>query len=74
MKIKVNETGDLCRHCGTPVEFRESKFNRGKLNKPYFYNAYLKCNSCNAMYMLEEYKVITEDYKKILCQKQPNLL
>lgn len=57
--IKVEEEGDLCRHCKTPVILKESKFKQSKLKKPYYYTAYYYCPKCKAMYMNDKFKVMT---------------
>lgn len=62
MKRPVKHEGDLCRHCDTPVFLKESKFHPSKLDKPYYYNAYLRCPNCLAMYMLERFKVINKKH------------
>lgn len=61
MRIPVKKVGDLCRHCKTPVILKESRFRKEKLNKPYYYTAYLLCPYCRAMYMQDEFKVINQE-------------
>lgn len=57
-KVKVTEVGQACRKCGVPVVKKVPK----KTNKikAYRYNYYLKCEGCEAMYMLESEKVHTQ--------------
>jgi 5-methylcytosine-specific restriction endonuclease McrA len=43
---------------------RESKFNKTKLTKPYYYTAYLWCPYCQTMYMRDDYKVINWELKE----------
>lgn len=56
-KEKILKVGNLCRHCKTPVIYKESKFNKKKLKKSYYYTGYFYCPNCKAMYMAEEFKI-----------------
>ena len=56
-KPRVEKEGDKCRHCGTPVILKASKFKENKLRKPYYYTHTLRCPKCKAIYLRDEYKV-----------------
>lgn len=60
-KRKLKKAGDICRHCDTPTYIKKSKFTKIKLTKKFYFNAYLKCPNCKAIYMLEEYKVFNKN-------------
>lgn len=55
-KRKITQEGDLCRHCNTPVVKKASKNRKLKTNQAYYFEYYMYCPSCKAMYMLEEAK------------------
>jgi hypothetical protein len=55
---KVTEEGQPCRRCGTPVERRVPKRKR-RAEQEYYYEYYLYCPACKAMYMVEAAKRYT---------------
>jgi ribonuclease HI len=57
-KNKIIRVGQPCRHCETSVEMRIPKHNKFEKNQWYYFEWYLKCPNCNAMYMVEEAKRI----------------
>jgi len=52
-----------CPKCTGIIHLKESPFNKKKLNKPYYYNAYYKCDKCEAMFMSDKFKIINKDFK-----------
>jgi len=56
-KKTVMSEGSPCRHCGTKIVLKESKFKASKLLKPYYYNAYYRCPSCGRFYLSGKFKV-----------------
>ena len=74
MKRKITNAGDFCRHCGTPVVLKESKFKESKLLKTYFYSHYFKCEKCKAVYMVEKFKIYSKDYKKNIWENKQQSL
>jgi hypothetical protein len=56
-KKPIKKIGDKCRHCDTPVIKKESKYNKGKDYKKYYFTAYLRCPLCKAIYQQEKWKV-----------------
>lgn len=57
-KVKMENVGDLCRVCKTPIVLKKSKFNQKKLAKPYYYTAYFYCQKCRRKYMSEKFKIV----------------
>lgn len=55
-KSKVLKEGDECRKCNTPVIKKQPKRKPLKPNQTYYFEYYLLCPNCNAMYMVEEAK------------------
>jgi len=55
-KVKITKEGDLCRHCNTPVIKKTSTNKKLKPNQTYYFEYYMFCPSCKAMYMVEEAK------------------
>jgi ribonuclease HI len=53
-KVKITEEGQLCRKCSTPVVKRTPK--KPKKTQAYYFEYYLYCPKCQAMYMVEEAK------------------
>src|SRR5450631_961548 len=55
-KVKITKVGQPCRHCQTPV----IEGHHAKIPKPnrsgYYFEKWLKCPNCRALYMLEEFK------------------
>lgn len=47
-----------CKKCSGSLKLHESRFKPSKLNKPYYFNAYYRCEKCNAMYLSEKFKII----------------
>ena len=58
-KQRINNEGDKCRHCQTPVILVEIKKKPNQLKKVFYYTAYLKCPKCKTFYMQEKFKVYT---------------
>jgi len=57
-KVKITREGQKCRHCGTPVVKKIPQRKQIGKNQKYFYQWYLYCPKCYAMYMVEKAKVI----------------
>lgn len=55
-KIKIEKEGDLCRNCGIPAIKRTPKKKKRKPDQTYYFEYYLYCTSCRAMYLVEEAK------------------
>lgn len=53
---KIEIEGDLCRKCDTPTVKKSTKNRKLKPNQTYFYEYYLSCPNCKAMYMVEDAK------------------
>lgn len=55
-KLKVTAIGDPCRHCSTPVVRQEH--SKQPKHKPggYYYEWWLRCAKCGALYMQEPAK------------------
>lgn len=53
-KAKIKKEGDACRKCGIPVIKRQPKKRKTKAHQSYYFDYYLYCTSCKAMYMVEE--------------------
>jgi len=49
---KITQEGQLCRKCGCPVEKRIPR-KRPKAGQTYYFEYYLWCPRCDAMYMVE---------------------
>jgi len=60
-KNKITNEGDNCRKCNTPVIKKLPKNKALKPNQSYFYEFYLMCPNCKAMYMVEEAKRFGND-------------
>ena len=52
-KIKHTESGEPCRKCGTPLVKQTPKRKKQKPGQSYYYEWYLYCTECKAMYMVE---------------------
>ncbi|WP_458625995.1 ribonuclease HI [Winogradskyella sp. PC D3.3] len=52
----IEKEGDLCRKCQTPTVKKVPKKRKFNKNKSYYFEYYLYCNNCKAMYMVEEAK------------------
>lgn len=65
-KTKIEEEGDLCRKCNTPVIKRINKKNKIDKKKSYYYKYYLICPKCQTIYF-------TEDAKQIINQNNNTL-
>ena len=50
---KIEKVGDLCRKCNTAVIKKSTKNRKLKPNQNYYYEYYLFCPNCKAMYMVE---------------------
>lgn len=57
-KIKITTVGQACRHCGTAVVRKQHKpgFTFKPEKRAYWYEWWLACPKCKALYMLEEAK------------------
>ncbi|WP_218849766.1 ribonuclease HI [Winogradskyella vidalii] len=55
---KIQKEGDLCRKCNTPTVKKIPKKRKMKPNKSFYYEYYLYCPNCRAMYMVEAAKRI----------------
>lgn len=53
---KMEKEGDLCRKCNTPITKKRPKKRRKLKNQNYYYEYYLFCPNCKAMYMVEDAK------------------
>ncbi|WP_430468431.1 ribonuclease HI [Winogradskyella ouciana] len=53
---KIEKEGDLCRKCNTPTVKKSPKKRKIKQNQNYYYEYYLYCPNCRAMYMVEDAK------------------
>tara|TARA_R110000868_G_scaffold411483_1_gene704482 strand:+ start:48 stop:539 length:492 start_codon:yes stop_codon:yes gene_type:complete len=53
---KIEKEGDLCRKCNTPVVKKNPKKRTIKPGQNYYYEYYLFCPNCKAMYMVEDAK------------------
>lgn len=53
---KIENEGDLCRKCNTPTVKKIPNKHKIKPNKSFYYEYYLFCPGCNAMYMVEDAK------------------
>lgn len=62
LHIKVEKEGDLCRHCDTPViKVMRNLGERPK--KETYYEWWFKCPNCKALYMVEEAKRNSSEWK-----------
>ncbi len=59
-KTKHKEPDEPCRKCSTPIVKRVPKKKR-KANQSYYYEWYLYCPNCHAMYMVEAAKRLLSD-------------
>jgi len=57
-KITHTQVGEACRKCGTAIIRRNPKRKKLKQKQTYYYEWYLYCPNCKAMYMVEEAKRI----------------
>jgi len=55
-KTKHVRPGEACRKCGTAIIKRSPKRKKRKPGKKYYYEWYLFCPGCKAMYMVEDAK------------------
>lgn len=55
-KNKIEKEGDLCRNCGTEVVKKVPQKRKIKKNQTYYFEYYLYCPECKAIYHLEEAK------------------
>jgi ribonuclease HI len=53
---KMEKVGDLCRKCQTPLVKKNPKKRRKLKNQNYYYEYYLFCPNCKAMYMVADAK------------------
>lgn len=53
---KIEKEGDLCRKCNTPTLKKIPKKRKIKPNSAFYYEYYLFCPNCKAMYMVEAAK------------------
>lgn len=59
-KVKITEEGQLCRRCGQPV-VKRIPGNKHKSGQKYYFRAYLYCNGCDTMYLLEKEKILIKE-------------
>lgn len=52
----IEKEGDLCRKCNTPTVKKTPKKRKIKPNSSYYFEYYLLCPNCKAMYMVEAAK------------------
>lgn len=65
-RTKMVSEGQPCRKCGTPIVKRRPKKKTLKPNQTYYFEWYLYCPECKAMYMVEEAKVeVTEGEERL---------
>jgi len=62
---KIEKEGDLCRNCNTPTVKKSPKKRKIKKNQNYYYEYYLYCPNCRAMYMVEDAKRDLPDYNSL---------
>jgi len=61
-KAAIMQVGDRCRKCNTPIIKKIPKRKKMKEGQDYYYDYYLFCPNCKAMYMVDEAKrFITSD-------------
>ena len=58
----VKKEGDLCYHCSIPV-VKFEKYRNKKPKGTYYFEWYLKCPNCKAVYMVEEAKRLSSEWK-----------
>ena len=63
-KIRI-KAGDLCRKCKNPIIYKDSKFNKKKLLKNYYFTGYYYCPKCKTFYMSEEFKIYNKPKKEV---------
>ncbi|MFY0712770.1 ribonuclease HI [Seonamhaeicola sp. NFXS20] len=63
---KLEKEGDLCRKCNTPTIKKTPKKRKVKKNQIYYYEYYLYCPNCKAMYMVEDAKREVSDNNNTL--------
>lgn len=68
---KHKEEGEPCRKCGTPVEKRIPRKKR-KARQSYYFEWYLYCPGCKAMYMVEEAKRIIDPDEDSISTPMPD--
>jgi ribonuclease HI len=56
---KITQVNQPCRKCGTPVVKKKPKGKR-KPGQTYYYEYYLQCPNCQAIYIVEEAKRIID--------------
>ncbi|RED42625.1 ribonuclease HI [Winogradskyella eximia] len=52
----IEKEGDLCRKCNTPTVKKTPKKRKIKPNQSFYFEYYLYCPNCKAMYMVEDAK------------------
>lgn len=57
----ITQVGDLCRKCNTPVIKKVPKLKKLKEGQDYFFDYYLYCPKCKALYMIEDAKRYVKD-------------
>jgi hypothetical protein len=57
-RLKITEAGQPCRHCQTPVVVKQHKpgFKFKPEKRAYWYEWWLACPKCHALYMTEDAK------------------
>lgn len=66
IKVKIENVGDSCRKCGTPVVKKLPKKREIKPDQSYYFEFYLFCPHCKTMYMVEDAKRTIEEKKNKL--------
>lgn len=56
LEKKLEKEGDFCRKCNTPTIKKTPKKRKIKKNQNYYFEYYLYCLNCKAMYMVEDAK------------------
>lgn len=56
LRRKIIKEGDRCRHCNTPVKKKIPNKLKLKPNQSYYFEYYMFCPNCKAMFMVEEAK------------------
>jgi ribonuclease HI len=64
-KFKITEEGQPCRKCSTPVIKRTPR-RKLKRDQAYYFEYYLYCPKCHAMYMVEEAKRFFEEGQRLI--------
>lgn len=55
-RVKINQEGQPCRHCRTPVAIRTHEKMPSYKKGGYYFLWWFKCPTCHAIYHVEEAK------------------